>query len=477
MPTIALLSWPVVALALTSSLTRLNAVIALIIVPYLLLPERTNIALPGLPDLDKTSIISFSLVLAFFLIRRKPNDPDTTTRSSKGSRIVYVLIICSVVLLFLSTILTVLGNPEPFSYARKFIPGLRPWDAISLISGVIVWVIPLYFGQKLLSSSQSHVVLLTALVVAGVAYTVLMLYEVRFSPQLHRMLYGFHQHSFAQHVRDGYRPMVFLPHGIHVGFFVFTAFMSAVIMGRIKQDKKWYIAAGWLLFMLLISRNLGAVSIAILMTGAFYLLPKFAQRLLIGVVCFFILTYPMMRLSPFSPTGPTLSLAQMVSVERSESLNFRFRNEDELLAKANQKPWTGWGGWGRNRIFNEDGRDVSVTDGLWIQRFGVSGWPGYFGFFGLICIPLMSVAWSAKKRKLPVETMGLALIMTGNLIYIVPNNVMSPIGWLITGAIAGAMYRGNTVTSEVREPAGPKHSTYSRFRPPEQMALSSASDA
>ena len=37
------------------------------------------------------------------------------------------------------------------------------------------------------------------------------------SPQLHFMTYGFYQHEFTQVVRmGGYRPMVFLQHGIAV---------------------------------------------------------------------------------------------------------------------------------------------------------------------------------------------------------------------------------------------------------------------
>src|SRR5256885_7505918 len=57
-----------------------------------------------------------------------------------------------------------------------------------------------------------------ALPIAGVIYVPLCLFECAISPQLHFMTFGFYQHDFNQVIRmGGYRPMVFLQHGLAVG--------------------------------------------------------------------------------------------------------------------------------------------------------------------------------------------------------------------------------------------------------------------
>jgi hypothetical protein len=57
-----------------------------------------------------------------------------------------------------------------------------------------------------------------------------------------------------------------------------------------------------------------------------------------------------------------------------------------------QRPFLGWGGYGRNRIFDEEGRDVSVTDGLWIILLGELGAVGFVGVFGLGLVPVFEAS-------------------------------------------------------------------------------------
>ena len=49
----------------------------------------------------------------------------------------------------------------------------------------------------------------------------------------------------------------------------------------------------------------------------------------------------------------------MINDERAQSLEFRLDNEDLLIAKAMHRPFFGWGGWGRNFVYDE-----SNTGGL-----------------------------------------------------------------------------------------------------------------
>ena len=69
--------------------------------------------------------------------------------------------------------------------------------------------------------------------------------------------------------------------------------------------------------------------------------------------------------------------------------------------KANDKAVFGWGGWGRNLVYNEWGQQTAITDGAWIIVMGAMGWVGYLTQFGLLCLPLCLLAF---RREVPVET-------------------------------------------------------------------------
>ncbi len=59
------------------------------------------------------------------------------------------------------------------------------------------------------------------------------------SPQLHYMVYGFYQHDFAQTIRmGGWRPTVFMEHGLMVGMWMSMAALIGVWLwwtGAVKE--------------------------------------------------------------------------------------------------------------------------------------------------------------------------------------------------------------------------------------------------
>ena len=89
-----------------------------------------------------------------------------------------------------------------------------------------------------------------------------------------------------------------------------------------------------------------------------------------------------------------MSLASSYNVERAESLQFRFEQERLLLDHAWKRVWFGWGRFGRNRVYNEEGKDISVTDGRWIITMGSFGFVGFAAEFGLLALSVFSV-WPA----------------------------------------------------------------------------------
>ena len=286
----------------------------------------------------------------------------------------------------------------------------------------------------------------------GLVYSLLMLIEVRLSPQLHTWTYGYFQHVFLQHVRGGFRPIVFLQHGIWVGFFVFMTVVAAFTMWRSTRDHKWLLAGIWLFLVLGISRNMGALVICLLCFAM--MLVTVRQRIRIAaILALIVLFYPALRQSQLIPATQIAGWAAVVSEDRARSLQFRLDTEDLLLARAALKPLAGWGGYSRDQIFDDRGVRTSIPDGLWILTIGVKGWVGYIALFGVLTLPVVFLWLRRRGQAPPPETMGLVLIITGNLIYMIPNATLTPVGWLVFGALTGFLRYGAPVSEDKAQEA------------------------
>lgn len=472
MPTVALLIWPVIAVAIAAAIPRPQALVVIVLVPYMFLPENFAIQLPGVPDLSKISVISFAILLAFALVQHRRTDAPASLDDRTASRLLRGALAVCVAGLMISVGLMIWGNPEPLVFTERTIPAIRTWDAISLFSDILIVLIPLFFAQRYLTTPERHVILLRGFAWGALVYSVLMLIEMRFSPQLHSWVYGFHQHTFGQHIRgSGYRPMMFLKHGLYVGFFIFTGLAAAVGLWKGGHGKYWGLAALWLALILLLSNNLGATVVAAAMLGMFLVFPRRIQLVSIVLIALVFLGYPAIRQGLTVPLQSVVEMIDRISPERAHSLQFRLGHEESLLARANEKPWTGWGIWGRNRVYSPEGRDLSVVDGYWIAIFGRGGWPYYLSLFGLLALPIVTLAGAARTRALPPETMILALILAGNLIYQIPNRLVSPLDWMIAGALIGFLLRKGAATAPDASDTVPAdrdrrpRTAYSRFPP------------
>jgi len=136
-----------------------------------------------------------------------------------------------------------------------------------------------------------------------------------------------------------------------------------------------------------------------------------------------------------------LEQAERIDPERSASLLFRFENEDLLYERAKEKPVFGWGSWGRNQLHDPiTGTINSVSDGRWIIVIGVFGWVGFMAEFGLLALPMI-LLWRESRRLRPEEIspyLGpLSLIQAVNMIDLIPNATLTPLTWLVAGALLG----------------------------------------
>jgi hypothetical protein len=140
-----------------------------------------------------------------------------------------------------------------------------------------------------------------------------------------------------------------------------------------------------------------------------------------------------------------------------------------LLERAAEKPVFGWGGWGRTRVFSETGRDLTIIDGLWIVIMGQFGWVGYLSFFGVITLPFFALRRAARRKPITPVIGGIAVIMSANLVDLIPNSTTSPMAMLMLGAVY-AFLRYDPVETAQKEdapeaPAPDRRPRYSRFPP------------
>lgn len=456
---VVVLLWPIVVFWLFAKRTPAEAVTAAIIGGYLLLPSNYSIELPAVPSINKNSLPALAAALAGMTIlsreRLRSLPPGAVQQGwVPRSRAVQLLLI----LMIVATVLTVLTNGDRLVYGGwRVQPGLRPYDIASTLGNTLFAVLPFLLARRYLAHPEGQRTLAIAMVVAGIAYSFLALYEVRMSPQLSRMIYGYFPHEWRQHLRaGGYRPVVFLHHGLWLAIFFCGSFLAALGLWRSSTGQmrtRWLIAAIWMFMVLVLSKGVGALGIGLMLGAIVIFLPLRLQ--IIGAAAFavVIITYPMLRGAAIAPTETVLNLAQNVDPARAASLRFRLDNEDILLDKANRRPLFGWGGWGRNRVIDDEGRDASVTDGYWIISIGTKGWLGYVAEFGLLLIPMIFLGLRWKTLGLTAATGAIAMALIANMIDLIPNATLTPVTWLLAGALAGRLELGRIAETATDMPA------------------------
>lgn len=464
---VVLLSWPAVVAILLSKKSIPVAVIGAIVAGYLLLPETIEFDIPLLPALQKHSIPALSLFLLILL-----GAGQYKARSLKGWLPRGVIPNALLFTLFASAFLTAMTNTDPIFHGPLFLPGLVPYDAFSIALGYLMAILPFFLARRFLAHPEHHRALLTILMFAGALYSFLALYEVRMSPQLSNMIYGYFPHSWLQHIRaNGYRPIVFLQHGLWVSIFFTCTVLAAAGLTRIvpkEQKAKCYALCGWLLFTLVLTKSLGALAIALLFLPCVLFLKPWLQITLCAGLAIVVMTYPALRVGDYVPVDRMVEWAASVSEERAGSLQFRLDNEDLLLERARERPVFGWAAWGRSGVFNEYGQELTTPDGYWVIVIGVGGWIRYIAEFGLLCGPILVAALRVRKYRIGPETSFLVLILTANLLDLIPNATVTPLTWMLAGAIWGRLELGKVKTLDdgtdaADEPPAKQKVRYTRF--------------
>lgn len=446
----ALFGWPLVALLLYRTRPIREATVWTIVGGYLLLPANWGIKFPMVPPIDKFSVPCVTALIVCLIMRR-----DTLSVWKRFGLIEFATLVY-----LLSPLVTSLLNGDEMRGAGAVIPGVGLYDGVSAVEFQVLQIIPLVLARRFLRSERDLEMLLRTLVLVGLIYSLPMLLEVRLSPQLHTFIYGYFPHSFAQQIRQGgFRPVVFLGHGLLVAFLAMTSVLASAALWRsrtrIARMLPPVAVTAYLGAVLVLCKTIGALLYAVALLPLIRFASARLQLRMATVLTIVALLYPTLRVADFVPTESLLSFAATFSEDRAESLSVRFYNEKILLDHASERFLFGWGRWGRNRIIDlNSGEDESVSDGLWVLTIGQFGYVGFLGLFGLWTLIVFRAVGAGRRIAHPAGRNYLASLTLIFSVYIIdqlPNAPLSPMMWLIAGAILGRAEDASRIRPPVRQ--------------------------
>jgi hypothetical protein len=437
---------PVVALALFGFIPLVlylfnrypaqRAVIVSFVAGYLFLPQPgfagTLALVSGLPPYEKMSALSYIVLLGTVLFAS-----NRISSFQPGWIDLPMLIWC------LCPTVSQISN------------GLSPISPTTL--QIITWGVPYFLGRIYFNDLAGLRQLAIGIFAGGMVYIPLCLLEMRIAPTLHLRIYGYHARpDFGQTMRyGGYRPTVLLEHGLWVGMWMMAATLIGLVLWRTGVIKKfWNYPMNWLVPVLFVT------FILVKSTGAYLYLAMgigvwFTAKWLRTALPILLLVVIMFGYIHIAATGSLYRNPQVAAFaatansggdnERAQSLAFRVYNEAMLSRKAQPRMMLGWGDSGGNRVYDETGKDISVTDSLWIIVYGQNGIIGLYTFMTMLLLPSLVFClryspgtWSNRKV---APAASLALVLIFYTLDSLLNAMACPVFILVNGGLAGLVLK------------------------------------
>lgn len=354
-----------------------RAVIATYVVGLMFLPP-TIIDLPGLPDYSKISAPSYMVFLGMMLF-----DLGRVLRFRPRWHDLPMLFWCATP--FVSAILNDLGVWEGFS---------------AVAENLVYWGMPYLAGRLYFNDLPSMRELAIGLFLGGLFYAPFCLYEMKQSPQFNYFVYGWIPDSWAMWRMGGWRPQVFMQDGLMLGMWMTTACFMGLMLAWSRSLRhllgvQTWIVWGLFFIVTILCRSLYALVLLGAAMGVAAMVRVVPVRVLLLMVAMSAPCYMMIRATQlWSGKIVVQLLYEFVDADRARSLNIRLDNEDRLAQKALQQPYFGWGRYGRSRVYDAAGYDISLTDGYWMIVMGQSGLAGLVSFVITMLLP----AWLFIRR-------------------------------------------------------------------------------
>lgn len=367
-------------------------------------------------------------------------------------------------------------NPETLVYATTICKGIDFKDSMYLLlTDLTIGPMAVYIGMRCFRSERALRDWYVVFTGFGLIYAALIAIELRMSPQIHTWTYGYAANdAFDQTIRfGGYRPVVYMMHGLATSMFMLGPTMTAVVLARYNQ-RIWKLSgpqAAWALTIIMIlCKSTGVWTYALLALPMARWSSSKAINRTACVLAVLVCAYPYMRATGAFPVEKVLSYAASISEERMLSLKFRFDNETVLLEHALRKPWFGWStSYGRNMLYDEQGNLTTITDGGWIIAVGNGGLIGLATFLALPVFCIFATARRCKRIRDPKARTMIAvlnLFVALTWVDILPNGVMTLVPYFLGGALCAISAKLSKVKAPSRPQERPKPSMAAPPRPP-----------
>lgn len=432
---IALLGFVPFGLLLFAFLPARRAVAAIYVLGWVFLPPAASYKLPGLPDYNKFHAIMITAMLGSVLF-----DMKTLMRFRPQWADIPAFIFMFVP--FFSSITNGLGVNDGLS---------------SMFQNFSFWVAPYFLGRVYFSDLPGIREFALWIFIGALICMPLCWIEMKMSPQLNRWVYGYHQHPAFDQTRryGGWRPMLFMQHGLMVGLWMSVGTMMATIFWMSGAVKKFLnipmsVWTALLALTTVMCRSFGALALLALALAIASIARQIRVPILVGIFALMPVAYVATRSTGLWDGMELVSAARQVGGEqRGGSLEYRIKSENALVQHALKQPVFGWGGWDRNRPDRKDVGYRIATDGLWVIQIGQRGLVGLICFMSIFLIPsfLFFKRWGMTGVTHPWLAPGLALslavlmFLTDSLF----NSMINPIYTVAAGAISGLI-----LTPEIR---------------------------
>ena len=413
-----------------------KAAMFVVLVGILFLPGLVCFDAPLIPPLGKHEVATLCALVGLLVFSPRQ---VRRARLGRGGDVFLLLTVPAIAL-------TVFTNRDPLTYGPLVLPGLTTHDLLSsTIRFFFEDAVPYLVGRLVITSSREARTLVRTFVGLGLLYSLFMLFEIRMSPNLHHWVYGYAYFPvFAQARRwGGFRPIVFLMHGLVVGMFALAAALLAAVEGRIRRSRLG-LPTGWstlyLVLILVLCKSTGAIIMGLVtLPVVAFASPRRQIRvaLLLAAVC---IAYPGVKLAGIFPDQAIAEFtSEHLSPERAQSLQYRFDMDKQLMDLAGGRLWFGWGGFGRNRVHDDTGLDIVVTDGYWIIMLTGGGLLRLVCAFGLLLYPVMRAGRVLRQVREPCDRFllaGLAVVVACYVFDLLPNGMGNPLVLFLAGALA-----------------------------------------
>jgi hypothetical protein len=350
--------------------------------------------------------------------------------------------------------------------------------ASSMATQTLVWGVPYFVGRIYFTDLPALRELCIGIFIGAFAYIPFCAYEMKMSPQLHRMVYGHFQMDFSMSARlGGWRPMVFMQGGIALGMWMCVASMIGIWLWVTKSVRQLCgIPMGVLVTILFVTavlcRALSGVLLMMVGLGVLFWVQWLRNALPLYILVFSVPIYMYVRASGVWDGQNLIDAAQhFVGEDRAQSLETRILAENRLTEKAmdpsEHDPWFGFGKWSPYVVYapwrvghmvekhNADTKetfkyfkDECPTDGMWVITLGTFGLLGVISATITIQLPILLArkrlplaAWTHPLgAPVAVLAVTLALHMLDNLL----NAMLNPVFVLAMGGISALGTRGVT---------------------------------